>query len=296
MPSTVILQGPTPSWALDIQWPWRHNQGAGAESGKCAMIGGQTFVTAQVTTTLSRDLQSFDQAGGGATRVTGRYRGMFAERWETVAAILCHTWGNIPLFPAIGPAVSFPPGVTTLPHQRAVWISFTLAPDAGAILTSASGVAVINSPAALLVQNWPGFGGGVVANAGGFGIFGNGAGGLNFTAYDATTPGPGGVLTQVAIPAPPAAGDWQSFDFFITGGSGARDATVDVYVGGQLLPGATQLRFTNLAGGCWWNPAATNVMQLALRHGTLGAGNGIRFAYWRIRTGSFTRDGVELTT
>jgi len=294
MPQTVILQGPTPSWALDIQWPWRFNQVAGAESGECVQVSGQTFLTAAVPTTLGRQLRTFDQAGGGATRITGRYRGMFAERWETVAAILCHTWGNIPLFPAIGPAVSFPPGVTTLPHQRAVWISFTIAPDAGHVLTTATGVAVINSAAALAVQNWPGLTAQV--NAGGFGIFGDGAGGLAFIAYNNVTPGPAGVLTQVAIPAPPAAGDWQSFDLFITGGSPARDSTVDVYVNGQLLPGATQLRFTNLPGGCWWDPAANRVMQLALRHGTLGAGNGIRFAYWRIRTGSFSRDGVELTT
>ncbi|HUT98061.1 MAG TPA: hypothetical protein VM054_03210 [bacterium] len=135
-----------------------------------------------------------------------------------------------------------------------------------------------------------------MANQGGFGIFGDGAGGLAFIAYDNVTPGPAGVLTQIAIPAPPAAGDWQSFDFFITGGSGSRDATLDVYVGGALLPGATQLRFTNAAGGCWWDPAVNRLMQLALRHQTAGAGNGIRFAYWRIRTGSFTRDGVELTT
>jgi len=294
MPQTVILQGPTPSWALDIQWPWRHNQIAGWESGKCAMIGGQTFVTASVTTTLGRDLQSFDQAGGGVTRVTSRYRGMFGERWQTAGVAACHTWGNIPIFPAIGLAPSFPPGVTTLPHQRGIWISFTIAPDAGHALTSLTGVAIINSAAALLVENWPGLG--AKPNLGGFGIFGDGAGGLAFIAYDNVTPGPAGVLTQVAIPAPPAAGDWQSFDFFITGGSGSRDATLDVYVGGALLPGATQLRFSNAPGGCWFDPAATAVMQLALRHGTAGVGNGIRFAYWRIRTGAFTRDGVELTT
>jgi hypothetical protein len=179
--------------------------------------------------------------------------------------------------------------------MRAAWIQCTLAMDAGAVWTTATGFAVINSGAPLAVSNWPGAG--AQPNLGGFGIFGTGAAnGLQFIAYDNVTPGPAGVLTAVAIPAAPAPGAWRSFDFFLTGGSASRDATLDVYVGGTLLAGASQLRFTNAAGGCWWDAAVTSMMQMQWRLGDLGVGNGMSLGGWRIRTGSYTRDGAELTT
>lgn len=296
MPVETVVGVSSPRWALDIQWPYRYQQAAGADPGETVIVAeGAPLLTGTLPTNLGRSLRSFNQGGGGVTITSGYYNGLWRKRIVTVGAIPLDIWGWIPLFPAIGLAASFPAGIITQAHMRAVWIQFTLAMDAGAVWTTASGVSVMNSAAPIAVQNWPGAG--AQPNLGAFGIFGTGAAnGLQFIAYNNVTPGPAGVLTSVGIPAAAAPGAWRSFDFFITGGSASRDATLDVYVGGTLLAGASQLRFTNAAGGAWWDAAATAMMNLGWRLGDLGAGNGMHLAGWRIRTGSFTRDGAELTT
>jgi hypothetical protein len=296
MPQTSIVAGIPATWSLDVQWPYRYQQGAGADIGETVLVSkGAPFLTGTLPSNVGRQLRSFTQAGGGVTMASGYYNGIWSKSVVTVGAVPLDIWGWLPLFPAIGAAASFAPGTLTPAHMRCVWIQVTLAMAAGAVWTTASGVAVLNSSAPIGAQRWPGAG--AQPNFGGFGVFGTGvADQLQFIAYDGTTPGPAGVLTAVAIPAPAAPGAWRSFDFVITGGAPSRDSTLDVYVGGGILTGASQLRFTNAPGGCFFDPVgiANAMMQLAWRLGDVGAGNGMRLGGWRIRTGSYTRDGVEL--
>lgn len=299
MPLETSIGISSPSWDVDVAWPWRYNQaGFNVRTDTC-LINGPAFLTGIWGTHLGRTISSLSQGGTGVVEEMISYSGAYAWSIHTTGAVPVHTYGFIPVIPILNASGLGPAFAGRSPGwNRTAWVRFTLALFPGCVLTTASGIALQAAEGAILAQKWAGAGG--QPNQGAFGIYGDGAGGLQFIAYDATTPGPAVALTTAAVPAPAVPNQFQTFDLFLTNAGAARTAKLDVYVDGASLAGATGLQFTNLPGGVYFDPdtagAGPGMCSLNIRNGDMGAGNRMIISEWRIRSGRYTYDGAELAS
>jgi len=297
MPIETAIGNTTPEWEVDVAWPSRYTQTAFSLFTDSVWINGPAFLTGVVGSNLGRTISSFAQGGAGANEYAAYYAGLYSSGMYTTGAVIVHAYGNIPIVPAVGDGGGVNIGGLTPEWTRAQWVRVVLAAYPGAVFTTATGVAMQLNPGPLANSQWAGAG--AQPNQGAFGVYGDGAGGWQFLSYDGTTPGPAVALVTAALPAPSVPNGFQTVDFFLTGASGDRTATLDVYVNGALLPGASQLpvNATGAAGSVYFPPTPAGgppMYSLTMRVGDLGAANRLIIGEWRIRCGRYTYDGAEL--
>ena len=298
MPFVSVVPVSSPRWDFEATWPWRNNQLSPGAVIEAAAVTSP-FIVGSSTSTAGRTIRLTTQGGTGVTQNQLFQDGQYAFQLEIGGNVSYMVgWGGLGFVPCMAAPALMAPGMQTNPSMRAGWWGFTFQRAAVSGWTDASGISVVNLLNPDSANNWPGSNAPAAGlpNQGAFGVFGDGAGGLVATCYDDATPGPANVLTSAPLPGSLAnAGKWETVEFFVTGASPSRRATVDFYYQGVAVPGMTGLLFTNAAGGASWN-ATVQFMSFCMKVGVGGGAtpSRMRLASWFFRAGRYTRDGAEL--
>ena len=244
--------------------------------------------------TQPRDLWVYNSFGAGGAQAQVWWNGIQCTETSSVGpGVVQDGLSGISLMPITSRA-ALDPNYITASWRRVNWFSWSMTQSVGATHGTQTGVYFDKQANVPAVNRWPY--GPAPAAGGGFGIFGDAAGSWAFQSFSigAAIP-PLAVRENVPLAAFIAdPEDWNTFEFVTISASGDRDASLELWINGQLVLtrgyGAAPLLegLGPFAGADFFR--YTPIVQVGPAVGTMYFGD------WTHRMGRYTRGGRELST
>ena len=295
MSPVAILGQPAPLWDYVVSGPFpiRAAVWTSVDDFRNGYISGP-WPARDVGGTQPRDLWVYNSFGAGAVQAQVHYKGIQCTASSSAGAgVMQDGLSGISLMP-ITDGSGLDPNYVTASWRRVNWFSWSMALDAGATPNLQSGVYFDKQANVPAVNRWP------LAPApaagGGFGIFGDAAGGWQWATFSigAAIP-PLAIRETVSLAANVAdPEDWNTFEIITISASGSRAASLELWINGQLVLtrayGAAPLLegLGTFAGADFFR--YTPIVQVGPATGI------VHFGDWTHRMGRFTRGGRELAT
>lgn len=181
-----------------------------------------------------RRIWTNDSPGGGGAETENFIKGIHCRSITTAGPGRVNvTMGGLNMMP-ITDGSDLPPNYVNPSWRRVARLSWSFAMSAGAALTSQTGICFCAQNGVLLGNiQWP------IAPSinflGGFGVFGDGAGGWDFISFGAGPPTAPVVETVSLNAALADPEDWNSFDALMISATDTRPAEFQLWVNDQLM-------------------------------------------------------------
>lgn len=245
----------------------------------------QPYQLDRTTSSTPQPLFGGGQGGTGVASDMISYKGQWAWSASTTGVVTTDYFPGCPIMPTTD-ITNLADGWSNPSWRRVFWVTLSIAIDNGVLDDDDGFLFIPLDRAAPATDTWPTAG----ANNGGFGIVGDGAGGLSFASYT-TGAFPGNRKEIVSLSTISDASDFNLLDFVFISGAPGREAQFALNVNGSQFLTRSWVTGTTLE-----NYSGTQYQFCpAARMGTASGDRRI-LSEITFRFGRFTPTGVEVLT